>query len=365
MTDIFDLLETADYENLIFSHDEATGLKAITCIHNTTLGPAIGGLRIWNYKTEEDAIIDAIRLAKGMTYKNAACGIYAGGAKTVMMIDPEKNPKSEEMMRAFGRFVEGMNGRYLTAEDVGSSEADMDYIYQETDYVLGTTMKPGTSGNPSPSTARGVYVGIKASCKQRYGSDDVKGKKIVVEGLGNVGFNVCKYLLEDGAEVYGTDINEKAIERAKEAGVKIIERDELYSFDADIYAPCALGATINDESIEQFKFDIVAGSANNQLKEEKHGQILKDKGILYAPDFIINAGGVIHCHDELFGGFNKERVAITVDGIYDQLLKVFKIAEEEDIPTSQAANKFAEDRIAKILKTKKIFARVNKSTIRR
>ncbi|MDO4595166.1 MAG: Glu/Leu/Phe/Val dehydrogenase dimerization domain-containing protein [Tissierellia bacterium] len=361
--DIFKIMQESDYENLIFSQDKETGLKAITCIHNTTLGPAIGGLRIWNYESEEDAITDVIRLAKGMTYKNAACGIYAGGAKTVMMVDPEKNPKTEEMMRAFGRFVEGMNGRYLTAEDVGSSEADMDAIYQETNFVLGTNMKPGTSGNPSPSTARGVYIGLKATCKEKYGDDSLAGKKIVVEGLGNVGLCVCKYALEEGAEVYGTDINEKAIEKAKEAGVKIINRDELYSFDGDIYCPCALGATVNDESIPQFKYDIVAGSANNQLAEERHGDILKEKGILYAPDFIINAGGVIHCHDELYGGFNRERMQVKVDQIYDQLLKVYEIAKKENISTNKAANRYAEDRIRKVLGTKKIFNRTVKASI--
>lgn len=355
--DIFKELEKYDYENLIFSQDKESGLKAITCIHNTTLGPAIGGCRVWKYDSEEDAIIDALRLAKGMTYKNAACGIFAGGAKTVVMVDPEKNPKSEEMFRALGRFIEGMNGRYYIAEDVGTTTQDMDYIYQETDYVLGTRLKPGTSGNPSPSTARGVYIGLKACCKEKFGTDDLKGKKIVVEGLGNVGINVIKYALEEGAIIYGCDIFERAINRAKEEceGIEIINPDEKFDIEADIYCPCALGATINDETIDKLKVKIVAGSANNQLKEERHGQILKDKDILYAPDFIINSGGVIHCHDEWYGGFEKSRADEIIDRVYDQLMKVFEISKKENIPTNQAANKLAEDRINAVLKTKKIF----------
>lgn len=363
--DIFKMLEDADYENLIFSQDKESGLKAITCIHSTVLGPAIGGLRIWNYKNEEEAIIDVLRLAKGMTYKNAACGIFAGGAKTVMMVDPDVNPKSEAMMRALGKFVEGMNGRYLTAEDVGSNVEDMDFIYQETDYVLGTGLKPGTSGNPSPSTARGVYKGIKATCKEKYGDDSLKDRTILLEGLGNVGMYVARYAMEEGAKIYGSDINEAACKRAEAEGIEIVPRDKLFDIEAHIYCPCALGATVNDESIEQLKVDIVAGSANNQLAEPRHAKALQDKGILYAPDFIINSGGVIQCHDELYGGYNEERSLKMVDKVYEQLLKVYRIAKEENITTAEAADKLAERRIESVKKTKGIFNRNQKSSVKR
>lgn len=351
---IFERMDEYDYEQLIFMNDSETGLRAVTCIHNTVLGPAIGGCRIWTYDSEEDAIEDALRLARGMAYKNAACGIWAGGAKTVVMVD-EDHPKTEAMLRSLGRYVNAMGGRYITAEDVGTTEDDMDSIYQETDYVLGTSMKPGTGGNPSPSTARGVYMSIKASAKEKYGDDSLKDKKILVQGLGNVGLNVAKYCQEEGAKVYGCDINEKSVKNAEECGIEIVEPNKMWDWEGDIYAPCALGATVNDETIPQMKFDIICGSANNQLKEERHGQVLKDKGILYAPDFIVNAGGVVHCHDELYGGFDRERANKKIDKIGDEIAKVFEISKNEDIPTNVAANRLAEDRIKSVEKTKGIF----------
>lgn len=363
--DIFKMLEEADYENLIFSQDKSSGLKAITCIHSTFLGPAIGGCRVWNYKNEQEAIIDVLRLAKGMTYKNSACGIYAGGAKTVVMVDPDKNTKSEAMFRAIGKFVEGMNGRYFIAEDVGTNVEDMDYIYQETDYVLGSGLKPGTSGNPSPSTARGVYRGIKASLNEVYGDDSLKDKTILLEGLGNVGLRAAKLAMDEGARVIGSDINQKAIEKAKEMGIEIVDGDKLIDIEADIYCPCALGAVLNENTIPRLKVKIVAGSANNQLAKPSDGDLLKQRGILYAPDFIINSGGVIQCHDELYGGYNEERSLKMVDNIYNQLLKVYKIAKDEDITTAQAADRLAERRIESVKATKGIFNIKTKSTASR
>lgn len=364
MANIFHKMQEHDFEQLIFMNDVQTGLRAVTCIHNTVLGPAIGGMRIWEYDSEEDAVEDAMRLARGMTYKNAACGIWAGGAKTVVMVDKE-HPKSEAMLRSLGRYIDSLEGRYITAEDVGSSEEDMDYVYQETNYVLGTTMKPGTSGNPSPSTARGVYMSMKASAKEKYGDDSLKDKKILIQGFGHVGSEIAKFLKEEGAEVSVCDINQELIEKAKKEGFTIVAPDKMWDWQGDIYCPCALGATVNDQTIDKMKFDIICGSANNQLKEERHGQMLKDKGILYAPDFIVNAGGVIHCHDELYGGFNRQRANKKIDKIGEQILKVFEIAKNEDIPTNIAANRLAERRIEDIEKTKGIFEKESKSSIKR
>ena len=364
MANIFNKMQEHDYEQLIFMNDVQTGLRAVTCIHNTVLGPAIGGMRIWEYDSEEDAIEDAMRLARGMTYKNAACGIWAGGAKTVVMVDKE-HPKSEAMLRSLGRYIDSLEGRYITAEDVGSSEEDMDYVYQETNYVLGTSMKPGTSGNPSPSTARGVYMSIKASAKEKYGDDSLKDKKILIQGFGHVGSEIANFLKEEGADVSVCDINQELIENAKKEGFTIVDPDKMWDWQGDIYCPCALGATVNDQTIDKMKFDIICGSANNQLKEERHGQMLKDAGILYAPDFIVNAGGVINCHDELYGGFNRQRANKKIDKIGEQILKVFEIAKNEDIPTNIAANRLAERRIEDIEKTKGIFEKEPKSSIKR
>ncbi len=359
---IFEKLQSADYEQLIFMNDNETGLRAITCIHNTVLGPAIGGMRVWKYEKEEDAIEDVVRLAKGMAYKNAAAGIYSGGAKTVVMVDDE-HPKTEAMLRSLGRYIQSMGGRYITAEDVGTSEEDMDAVYQETNYVLGTSMKKGTAGNPSPSTARGVYMSMKASCKEKYGDDSLKGKKVLIQGLGHVGLVIADYIMEEGAIVLGSDINQTCIENAKAKGIEIVEPEKIFDVDIDIYCPCALGATVNDESIEKMNFDIICGSANNQLKEERHGKVLMDKGILYAPDFIVNAGGVVHCHDELYGGFDLERANKKIDKIADQIAKVFEISKEENIPTNEAANKLAERRIKSVEKSKGIYVEHPKSSL--
>lgn len=352
---LFEQMEAGNYEQLILCQDKDSGLKAIICIHDTTLGPGLGGTRYWEYETEEEAIIDAIRLAKAMTYKNAAAGLELGGAKTVIMKDPNR-PKDEAQMKAFGRFIEGLAGRYITAEDVGTVEQDMDWIYSETDYVVGTNMKPGTSGNPSPVSGHGVYVGIKATAKAAFGSDSLEGKSILVQGLGNVGYTVVQKALEEGATAYAFDINEDYVKRAVDAGAIAVSEEEVYSKDVDIFSPCALGAIINDETIPQLKAKVVAGSANNQLAEPRHGDALHEKGIVYAPDFIINAGGVINVADELYGGYNAERAMKKVEGIYGQLEKVFAIAEEQNIPTYKAADIMAEERINSVRQTRKIFA---------
>lgn len=362
--EIFKYMEKYDYEQLVFCQDKNSGLKAIIAIHDTTLGPALGGARMWPYQSEEEAIEDALRLARGMTYKNAVSGLNLGGGKTVIIGDPAKD-KNEEMFRALGRFIQSLNGRYITAEDVGTTVEDMDLIYEETDYVTGVSPSFGSSGNPSPVTAYGVYLGMKASAKEAFGDDSLKGKTIAVQGLGNVAYNLCKYLHEEGAKLIVTDINAKAIERAvNDFGAVAVSPNEIYKQDVDIFSPCALGAIINDETIPQLKAKVIAGCANNQLKESRHGQILHEKGIIYAPDYVINAGGVINVADELYG-YNRERAMKRVETIYDSLTKIFKISKDENIPTYLAANRLAEERINSVLKSRKQFLQKEKNILSR
>ncbi|MCF6137835.1 Leu/Phe/Val dehydrogenase [Pseudalkalibacillus berkeleyi] len=342
--EIFKYMETYDYEQLVICQDKQSGLKAIICIHDTTLGPALGGTRMWTYENEDAAIEDALRLAKGMTYKNAAAGLNLGGGKTVIIGDPRKD-KNEEMFRAFGRYIQGLNGRYITAEDVGTTVADMDLIRQETEFVTGVSPAFGSSGNPSPVTAYGVYRGMKAAAKEAFGTDSLEGKVIAVQGVGNVAYNMCKHLHEEGAQLIVTDINKEAVQRAvEEFGAKAVDTEEIYSVDCDIYAPCALGATINDETIPQLKAKVIAGAANNQLKDVKHGDIIHEMGIVYAPDYVINAGGVINVADEL-NGYNHDRAMKKVELIYDNIARVCEISKRDSIPTYVAADRLAEERI--------------------
>lgn len=360
--EIFKYMEKYDYEQLIMCQDKESGLKAIIAIHDTTLGPALGGCRMWTYASEEQAIEDALRLARGMTYKNAAAGLNLGGGKTVIIGDPFKD-KNEEMFRALGRFIQGLNGRYITAEDVGTTVSDMDMIHEETNYVTGISPAFGSSGNPSPITAYGVYLGMKAAVKEAFGEESLQGKKVAVQGLGNVAYTLCEYLHRDGAQLIVTDINQKAIDRVVENfGATAVSPEDIYNQDVDIFAPCALGAIINDETISQLKVKVIAGSANNQLQESRHGQILHERGILYAPDYVINAGGVINVADELYG-YNRDRAMKRVETIYDSLTKIFAISKEENIPTYVAANRLAEKRIASVAKSRSQFLRNEKSIL--
>ncbi|UAL45993.1 branched-chain amino acid dehydrogenase [Sutcliffiella horikoshii] len=352
--EIFKYMETYDYEQLVICQDKQSGLKAIIAIHDTTLGPALGGTRMWTYANEGAAIEDALRLAKGMTYKNAAAGLNLGGGKTVIIGDP-RTDKNEEMFRAFGRYIQGLNGRYITAEDVGTTVADMDLIYEETDYVTGVSPAFGSSGNPSPVTAFGVYRGMKAAAKEAFGTDSLEGKVVAVQGVGNVAFNLCRHLHEEGAQLVVTDINKEAVNRAvEEFGARAVDINDIYSVDCDIYAPCALGATINDETIPQLKAKVIAGAANNQLLDTKHGDIIHEMGIVYAPDYVINAGGVINVADELYG-YNRERAMKKVEGIYDNIERVIEIAKRDGIPTYRAADRLAEERIERMKNSRSQF----------
>ncbi|MFA1711432.1 branched-chain amino acid dehydrogenase [Peribacillus frigoritolerans] len=352
--EIFKYLEKYDYEQLLFCQDKQSGLKAIIAIHDTTLGPALGGTRMWTYASEEDAIEDALRLSRGMTYKNAAAGLNLGGGKTVIIGDPRKD-KNEEMFRAFGRYIQGLNGRYITAEDVGTTVEDMDLIHEETDFVTGISPAFGSSGNPSPVTAYGVYRGMKAAAKEAFGTDSLEGKVVAVQGVGNVSYNLCRHLHEEGAKLIVTDINKESVARAVESfGATAVNPDEIYGVDCDIYAPCALGAVINDQTINQIRAKVIAGAANNQLKESVHGDQIHEKGIIYAPDYVINAGGVINVADELLG-YNRERALKKVETVYDTIERVIEIAKRDHIPTYKAADRMAEERIARMRNSRSQF----------
>ncbi|MEN2766040.1 branched-chain amino acid dehydrogenase [Ornithinibacillus xuwenensis] len=362
--EIFKGMEAYDYEQLVFCQDKNSGLKAVIAIHDTTLGPALGGTRMWTYDSEEEAIIDAMRLAKGMTYKNAAAGLNLGGGKTVIIGDPRKD-KNPEMFRTFGRYIQSLNGRYITAEDVGTTVEDMDLIHMETDYVTGISPEFGSSGNPSPVTAYGVYKGMKAAALEAYGDDSLEGKTIAVQGIGNVAYKLCEYLHEEGAKLIVTDINKAAVNRAVEAfDAKAVDPNDIYDVECDIYAPCALGATINDDTVSRIKAKVVAGSANNQLKTTEHGDILFEKGIVYAPDYVINAGGVINVADEL-NGYNQSRAMKKVEGIYDSLVRVFEISKRDNIPSYLAADRMAEERIESMKKSRGQFLQNGLHTLSR
>jgi leucine dehydrogenase len=351
---LFPYMEKYHFEQLLFCHDASSGLRAIIAIHDTTLGPALGGTRMWNYDSEEAAVEDALRLARGMTYKNAAAGLNLGGGKTVIIGDPHKD-KNEAMFRAFGRYIQGLNGRYITAEDVGTTVTDMDIIHEETNYVTGISPEFGSSGNPSPVTAYGVYRGMKAAAKEAFGSDSLKGLTVAVQGVGNVAYVLCRYLHEEGAKLIVTDIRKTAVKRAvTEFGAKAAEPDNIYEAECDIFSPCALGGVINDQTLPKLKAKVVAGSANNQLKEPKHGDILHERGIIYAPDYVINAGGVMNVADELHG-YNRERAMRKVEMIYQQIAKVLEISKRDGIPAYQAADRLAEERIDQMRKSRSQF----------
>lgn len=339
-------MEEQDHEQLLFCNDRTTGLKAIIAVHDTTLGPALGGTRMWPYPNEMAALSDVLRLSRGMTYKSSLAGLDLGGGKAVIIGDA-RTGKSEAMFRRFGRFVESLNGRYITAEDVGMSTVEMVNIRKETKYVAGLPETQGGSGDPSPVTAYGVFCGIRAAAKTAYGTDSLSGRKVSVQGAGNVGRHLVGHLLDAGATVYLTDIHEDKLAAIKKERpeVNIVAPQDVLALDVDIYSPCALGATVNDESLKMLKCSVIAGAANNQLAEESiHGPALMEKGILYAPDFLINAGGIINCAWELRGYDRKAALAQT-EGIYDTALRIFKISQDERIPTYLAANRAAEERI--------------------
>jgi leucine dehydrogenase len=342
--EIFKLIGEHDHEQVVFCHEPSCGYRGIIAIHNTTLGPALGGTRFWNYASDQEATIDALRLSRGMTYKAAVAGLNLGGGKSVIIGD-NRTARREMVFRAHGRFVESLGGRYITAEDVGTSVADMDYANMETEHVTGLS---GTSGDPSPVTAFGVYQGIKAAAKEKFGSDDLKGRTVSIQGLGHVGYYLAGYIAAEGARLIVTDIDQERVERVvKEFDATAVAPDAIYGVEADIYAPSALGATINDETIPVLKATVVAGAANNVLAEARHGDELERRGILYVPDYVINAGGLINVYGEL-KGWSSEQSMRKAGEIYGTVLHLFELAREEGIPTHQAADRIAEQRIAAV-----------------
>jgi leucine dehydrogenase len=345
---IFGQISEYNHEKVVFCHDHETGLKAIIGIHNTVLGPALGGTRMWSYASDAEALDDVLRLSRGMTYKAAISGLNLGGGKAVIIGDAKKD-KTEALMRRYGRFVKNLNGAYITAEDVGTTTKDMEYIKMETDHVAGLPEAVGGSGDPSPVTAYGTYMGMKAAAKKAYGSDSLSGKKISVQGVGHVGGYLVELLAKENAEIFITDIYEDRLkEISTKYGAKVVGMDEIYDLDVDIYAPCALGGTVNDNTINRLKCQIIAGSANNQLRDETvHGPALIERGIFYAPDFLINAGGLINVYSEL-QGYNRESAYAQTERIYGYTLDIFELAEKEGIYTQLAATKLAEKRIQSI-----------------
>ncbi len=339
---VFDLMAERDHEQIAFWSEPSIGYRGIIAIHDTTLGPALGGTRFWSYGSDREAVVDVLRLARGMTYKAAITGLNLGGGKSVIIGD-NRTTDREMIFRAHGRAVESLKGRYITAEDVGTSVEDMEYVRMETDHVTGVL---GGSGDPSPVTAYGVYMGIKGAARRRYGSDALGGKHVAVQGVGHVGYHLSRFLAEEGARLTVTDIDRERVRRVVEDfGAESVEPDEIYTVPADIFAPCALGAVINDDTLPVLEFDIVAGGANNQLAEARHGADVQERGILYAPDYVINAGGICNVYGELHD-WSPERSKRKAGEIYHTILRVFALAEDEGIPTSEAADRLAEERIA-------------------
>ncbi|HUF89180.1 MAG TPA: Glu/Leu/Phe/Val dehydrogenase dimerization domain-containing protein [Gemmatimonadota bacterium] len=342
--DVFDQIHDAHHEQVVFCHDAESGLDSIIAIHDTTLGPALGGTRMWQYRSTDEALNDVLRLSEGMTYKAAVAGLELGGGKAVIIGDSRKD-KTPELLRAHGRFVDTLGGRYITAEDVGIGVEDMEYVYEMTKHVTGIRSSPHGSGDPSPVTAYGVYNGIKASCLRKLGSDDLEGVRVAVQGAGHVGYYLCENLAADGAVLSICDIDEERVQKVvDDFGARRVGHEAIYDVECEVFAPCALGAIINDGTVRRLRCKVVAGGANNQLEEDRHGDALDAKGILYAPDYVINAGGLINVYGEIVG-YGLETAKEKARGIYGTLLSIYEIAADEAIPTYRAADRLARERI--------------------
>lgn len=345
---VFDRIGVSSHEEVVYCNDRVTGLKAIIAIHDTTLGPALGGARMWDYRNEDDALTDVLRLSRGMTYKAAVAGLNLGGGKAVILGDPNKL-KSEAFFRTFGRFVDGLHGRYITAEDVNTSVRDLEFAAMETPFVTGISSFRGGSGDPSPLTALGVFSGIRAAVRHRLKKDSLSGLRIAVQGCGSVGKHLCALLQREGAKIIVADIHAQRVrEMSTQYGAQGVSENEIHSIDADVFAPCALGAVINSETIPTLKAPIVAGGANNQLQDEAtHGKMLMDRKVLYAPDYVINAGGLINVYHEL-KGYDLASAQKQTENIYNTLLRVFEEADKNSCPTHVASDQLAERRIREV-----------------
>jgi leucine dehydrogenase len=353
--EILGYMERYGHEQLALYTDPAVGLKAIIAIHDTTLGPACGGTRIWPYSTEEEAIKDVLRLAQAMTYKSAAADLPLGGGKAVIIADPHTH-KTEALMRAYGRFVETLGGRYLTTTDVGSTGRDMEYVRLETKHVVGLPTTAGGSGDTSIMTGLGVYMGMKACAREVWGSDSLQGKKIAMQGFGKVAFQTAHHLLKEDAQLVVADVYQGALDRARDLGLKVVAPEQIYDVESDIFSPCALGGVLNGDTIPRLKCRVVAGGANNQLQDDRWGAELQRRGILYAPDYVINSGGIINVEAEIGTTYNPDRARERTERIYQTMARVIGISKQEEIPTSQAADRLAEERLASVRRIKNIYS---------
>jgi leucine dehydrogenase len=340
-------IEVDGYERVARCRDQGSGLHALIAVHDTTLGPALGGMRMLSYPSEDEALFDVLRLSRGMTYKSAVAETGLGGGKSVVIGDP-RTAKSPDLFRAMGRFVESLGGRYITAQDMNIGIPDLEIVRQETRWVTGLKRESGSSGNPSPYTAKGCLVGMRAVLEEVYGKADFHGKKVLIQGVGAVGGRLAEMLAEQGAKVLICDINEARVEDLRRKnGFETVPDTRHLDVECDIYSPCARGATLNDETIPRLKCKAVAGCANNQLLEPRHARDLMARGILYAPDYVINAGGIINVSVELLpGGYDEAASRRKIERIYENLRKVFEISRRECIPTNEAAARLAEQRLA-------------------
>ncbi|HEX3927098.1 MAG TPA: Glu/Leu/Phe/Val dehydrogenase dimerization domain-containing protein [Gemmatimonadales bacterium] len=349
--DAFNEMQTWGHEQVVFSHEPSCGYFGIIAIHDTTLGPALGGTRVWPYASTEEALRDVLRLSRGMTYKSAVAGLNLGGGKAVIIADPKRADR-ESLFRAHGRFVESLGGRYITAEDVGTSPTDMEFVKRETKHVAGLL---NLSGDPSPVTGYGVYMGMKAAAKAKWGKDSLAGKTVAVQGAGKVAYYLMKHLRDEGASMLVSDIDQDKVKRVvDELGAQAVTADAIYDAKADIFAPCALGAIINDDTLKRLKVQIIAGGANNQLAETRHGVELEAQGIMYAPDYVINGGGVINVYGEL-QSWTMDRAKRKAQEIYDTILRVFAIAQRDKIPSFEAADRLAEERLHSVAALKRMW----------
>jgi leucine dehydrogenase len=352
--EIFQRVKANGHEQVVFFRDRHAGLRAIVVIHNTALGPAIGGVKMWEYADEDEAIEDALRLSKILTYKAACAGLNFGGGHTVIIGDPRRD-KSEALFRSLGGFIDGLGGRYIAAEGVGTTVEDMDYIRMETAYVVGIPRSRGGSGDPSPVCAFGVLRGIEACRVFLAGHDGLGGIRVAIQGLGRVGGRLADSLLARGALITVADIDPEPVSRLSgRQGVEVVAPEDIYQVACDIFCPCALGGVINDETMGRLRCKAVAGSANNQLAHERHGAELHARGILYAPDYVINSGGLINVAEEIYG-YDGERAMRKTAGIKDVLLRILTVARDSGIPPYEAADRFAEERIDKVGKARRFF----------
>lgn len=352
--EIFEFMGANGHEQLVVCADPAVGLKAIIAVHDTTLGPACGGTRIWPYKTEKDAMLDVLRLSQAMTYKAAAADLPLGGGKAVIIADSHTQ-KTEALLRAFGRFVDTLGGRYITTTDVGSTSRDMEYIRQETGHVVGLPTTAGGSGDTSLMTGVGIYMGMKAGAREVWGSDSLKGKKVAMQGFGKVATHTAHHLLKEDAQLVVTDIYDSALDQARELGLKVVGPEKIYDEDCDVFSPCALGGVLNGDTIPRLKCRLVAGSANNQLASSAAGEELHRRGILYAPDYIINAGGIISVAAEIGSGYNADQAREKTERIYEIIGRVVQMSKLKEISTSRAADQLAEARLKSVRAIKKVY----------